>query len=140
MVGKVRFGIYYHGPPPLISFCINHTATVQAMSNARRPSASCMPRAPLIGGCGHTSGMKRGEKSKSPWDPGTGRRDRMYNLVGPAGHQYSVVLSISEKMLGHVLVFSVSTCPFCRRAKKLLSASDLQVPYVDVNLEKTRRS
>ena len=57
------------------------------------------------------------------------------------GHQYSAVplaLSISEKMLGHVLVFSVSTCPFCRRAKKLLS--DLQVPYVDVNLEKTRRS
>lgn len=36
--------------------------------------------------------------------------------------------------LGQVSVFSISTCPFCRRAKKLLS--DLQVPYVDVNLEK----
>ena len=36
--------------------------------------------------------------------------------------------------LGQVLVFSISTCPFCRRAKKLLG--DLQVPYVDVNLEK----
>ena len=36
--------------------------------------------------------------------------------------------------LGQVLVFSISTCPFCRRAKKYLS--DLQVPYVDVNLEK----
>lgn len=36
--------------------------------------------------------------------------------------------------LGQVLIFSISTCPFCRRAKKLLS--DLQVPYVDVNLEK----
>ena len=36
--------------------------------------------------------------------------------------------------LGQVLVFSISTCPFCRRAKKFLS--DLQVPYVDVNLEK----
>ena len=36
--------------------------------------------------------------------------------------------------LGQVLVFSISTCPFCRRAKKFLS--DLRVPYVDVNLEK----
>ena len=26
---------------------------------------SCMRRAPLIGGCDHTSGMKRSEKSKS---------------------------------------------------------------------------
>ena len=55
-MGKVRLSIFYHGllRPPLISFC---TATEQAMSNARRPSASCMPRAPLIGGCGHTSDM-----------------------------------------------------------------------------------
>ncbi len=36
--------------------------------------------------------------------------------------------------LGRVLLFSISGCPFCRRAKKLLS--DLDVPYVDVNLEK----
>ena len=36
--------------------------------------------------------------------------------------------------LGQVLVFSIPTCPFCRRAKKLLG--DLEVPYVNVNLEK----
>lgn len=36
--------------------------------------------------------------------------------------------------LGRVLIYSLPSCPFCKRAKKLLS--DLQVPFVDVNLEK----
>ncbi len=36
--------------------------------------------------------------------------------------------------LGRVLLFTIPGCPFCTRAKKLLS--DLQVPYVAVCLEK----
>lgn len=36
--------------------------------------------------------------------------------------------------LGQVLVFSITGCPFCARAKRLLT--DLEVPFVDVNLEK----
>lgn len=36
--------------------------------------------------------------------------------------------------LGQVLLFSITGCPFCARAKKMLK--DLQVPYADVNLEK----
>ena len=36
--------------------------------------------------------------------------------------------------LGQVLVFSITGCPFCARAKRLLS--DLEIPFVDVNLEK----
>lgn len=36
--------------------------------------------------------------------------------------------------LGQVLVFSITGCPFCARAKSLLN--DLQVPFVEVNLEK----
>ncbi len=36
--------------------------------------------------------------------------------------------------LGQVLLFSITGCPFCRRAKQLLGS--LSVPYVDVNLEK----
>ena len=47
--------------PPLITFSF----TVQAMANAVRLVHSGAARAPLINGCGHTSGMKRGEKSKS---------------------------------------------------------------------------
>ena len=59
-MGKVRLSIFYHGllRPPLITFSF----TVQAMANASGMPAQ---RAPLISGCGHTSGMKRGEKSKS---------------------------------------------------------------------------
>ena len=36
--------------------------------------------------------------------------------------------------LGRVLLYTVTGCPFCARAKKLLN--DLQVPYVEVNLER----
>ena len=36
--------------------------------------------------------------------------------------------------LGQVLVFSITGCPFCARAKKLLHGLD--VPFVEVNLEK----
>lgn len=36
--------------------------------------------------------------------------------------------------LGQILVFSITGCPFCARAKKQLN--DLGVPFVDVNLEK----
>ena len=36
--------------------------------------------------------------------------------------------------LGQVLLFSITGCPFCARTKKLLT--ELQVPYMDVNLEK----
>ena len=36
--------------------------------------------------------------------------------------------------LGRVLLFTITGCPFCARAKKLLS--DLQVPFVVVDLEK----
>lgn len=36
--------------------------------------------------------------------------------------------------LGQVLLFSITGCPFCARAKRLLT--DLDVPYADVNLEK----
>lgn len=36
--------------------------------------------------------------------------------------------------LGQVLLFSITGCPFCARTKKMLT--DLQVPFVDVNLEK----
>ena len=36
--------------------------------------------------------------------------------------------------LGQVLVFSITGCPFCVRTKRLLN--DLEVPFVDVNLEK----
>ncbi len=36
--------------------------------------------------------------------------------------------------LGQVLIFSITGCPFCARAKKLLN--DLDVPFVEVNLEK----
>ena len=60
-MGKVRLSIFYHGllRPPLTMIILSFT--VQAIANA-----SCMPaqRAPLINGCGHTSGTKRGEKSK----------------------------------------------------------------------------
>lgn len=52
------------------------------------------------------------------------------------GGALSQLQTVKNKMvfLGQVLVFGISTCPFCRRTKKLLS--DLEVPYVDVNLEK----
>ena len=36
--------------------------------------------------------------------------------------------------LGRVLLFSITGCPFCARARKILT--DMQVPYADVNLEK----
>ena len=36
--------------------------------------------------------------------------------------------------LGQVLLFSITGCPFCARAKKMLT--DMQVPYADINLEK----
>ena len=36
--------------------------------------------------------------------------------------------------LGQVLLFSITGCPFCTRAKRFLT--DLGVPFVDVNLEK----
>lgn len=36
--------------------------------------------------------------------------------------------------LGQVAVFSITGCPFCARAKRLLT--ELEVPFVDINLEK----
>lgn len=36
--------------------------------------------------------------------------------------------------LGQILVFSITGCPFCARAKRFLT--ELQVPFIEVNLEK----
>ena len=59
-MGKVRLSIFYRGllRPPLITFSF----TVHGQRLVHAGAA----RAPLISGCGQTSGMKRGEKSKSP--------------------------------------------------------------------------
>ena len=53
-----------------------------------------------------------------------------------ASHYHSEVRVWLAKMvfLGQVLLFSITGCPFCARTKKMLR--DLQVPFVDVNLEK----
>ena len=63
-MGKVRLSIFYHGllRPPLITFSF----TVASASHGQRLVHAGAARAPLISGCGQTSGMKRGEKSKSP--------------------------------------------------------------------------
>ena len=36
--------------------------------------------------------------------------------------------------LGRVVIFSITGCPFCKRAKSLLAS--LSVPFYDINLEK----
>lgn len=39
-----------------------------------------------------------------------------------------------EQLKGRVLIFSLPTCPSCRRAKAKLN--DLGIPFVDVNVHK----
>lgn len=41
---------------------------------------------------------------------------------------------MAAEFKGRVLIFSIPTCRFCKRAKSLLS--ELAVPYHDVNLER----
>ena len=58
-----------------------------------------------------------------------------------ASHYHCQLLNLEVRVwlakmvfLGQVLLFSITGCPFCARTKKMLR--DLQVPFVDVNLEK----
>ena len=55
----------YHGllRPPLIIFSFT---AIYSASHGQRLVHVGAARAPLISGCVHTSGMKRGEKSDSP--------------------------------------------------------------------------
>ena len=48
---------------------------------------------------------------------------------------YSIWIFLRTKMefKGRVTVYSISGCPFCARAKSLLT--EVGVPYVDINLD-----
>lgn len=45
------------------------------------------------------------------------------------------VKRVPGKDVGHVMVYALSTCPWCRKTKQLLSDLGVEYDYVDVDLQ-----
>ena len=46
------------------------------------------------------------------------------------------LVHVAGKKVGHIVLYALSTCPWCRKTRKLLSELGLEYYYADVDLMK----